>query len=288
MEIRHYCNATIPCTLEDHRGQLYYFPYKFGSVLAPEHWFANNKEDIYNLIENYWSYSIYVSVFYVLAVQIVQRAMESRKAFELKLPLIIWNSALAVFSLVGTIRMGEEFLHVITTRPLVDSISYAYDPHQPAAFWAFCFSISKFFELGDTMFVLLRKKPLIFLHWYHHAVVLVYAWHCTKEIVAGARWYVFMNYAVHTLMYAYYTVSAAGFRLPRLLSMVITSLQTIQMFIGVAISFIVFYYKLQGRVMQQTYENLFFSFAIYASFAILFSNFFNKSYLKEKEQKKIQ
>lgn len=41
--------------------------------------------------------------------------------------------------------------------------------------------------------------------------------------------------------------------------------------------------------MQQTYENLFFSFAIYASFAILFSNFFSKSYLKEKEQKtKIQ
>lgn len=38
--------------------------------------------------------------------------MADRKPFNLKWPLIIWNAALAIFSLAGTIRMAEEFTWV--------------------------------------------------------------------------------------------------------------------------------------------------------------------------------
>lgn len=38
--------------------------------------------------------------------------MVGREAMELKVPLIAWNGLLAVFSLAGTLRMGEEFLWV--------------------------------------------------------------------------------------------------------------------------------------------------------------------------------
>ncbi|GMT15040.1 hypothetical protein PFISCL1PPCAC_6337, partial [Pristionchus fissidentatus] len=275
--------SSVPSIWEGNGAQIYYIPYQFGSIIGPEKLWNDLKA--HRFFTDFWSCSIWIAIFYSLGVHIVQRAMANRKAWDLKQPLILWNAALSVFSLMGTIRMGEEFFYVIRSRPLLDSISYAVDPHSPAAFWACCFAVSKVFELGDTVFVLLRKKPLIFLHWYHHAVVLVYVCHSASELVAGGRWFIFMNYGVHTIMYAYYAITAAGIRLPRILSMIITTLQTSQMLVGVAISFIVLYYKLQGKIMQQSMENLSICFAIYASFAVLFMNFFHKAYLTKKEKK---
>lgn len=56
--------------------------------------------------------------------------MKPLKAFKLSTPLIMWNVVLALFSLAGTIRVGEEFLYVLLTRKrsLHDSICIGYDP----------------------------------------------------------------------------------------------------------------------------------------------------------------
>lgn len=34
------------------------------------------------------------------------------------------------------------------------------------AFWGWLFTLSKMVELGDTIFIVVRKQELIFLHWY--------------------------------------------------------------------------------------------------------------------------
>ena len=39
---------------------------------------------------------------------------------------------------------------------------------------------------------------------YHHMTVLIYAWYSYGDYIAPARWFVVMNYTVHSLMYTYY------------------------------------------------------------------------------------
>lgn len=62
-------------------------------------------------------------------------------------------------------------------------------------------------ELGDTAFVVLRKKPLIFLHWYHHTTVLLCSWfgHIT---FTPALFFVSINFSIHAVMYAYFFLMA--------------------------------------------------------------------------------
>ena len=51
---------------------------------------------------------------------------------------------------------------------------------------------------------MLAKRRLIFLHWWHHATVLLYCWHSYGTQIATGLWFATMNYFVHALMYAYY------------------------------------------------------------------------------------
>ena len=63
-----------------------------------------------------------------------------------------------------------------------------------SGFWTVAFVLSKPLELFDTVFIVLRKKPLIFLHWYHHVTVLLFCWHSYAHRSPNALWFVAMNY----------------------------------------------------------------------------------------------
>ncbi|CAD5227224.1 unnamed protein product [Bursaphelenchus xylophilus] len=227
-----------------------------------------------------WHHSVSFSALYIISLYAGQKIMEGRKPFLLEGPLFYWNLFLAIFSLFGFIRMTPEMFWAVGSNSFEYSICTASFAQGVTGFWTEMFAMSKVLEFVDTWFIVLRKKPLIFLHWYHHVTVLIYTWHAYKDHTASGRWFIWMNYGVHALMYSYYALRAAQISVPRVGAMTVTVLQIAQMVMGVYIGYRVFNIKSSGRPCQQTDENLYFSFTIYFSYFLLFCHFFYKAYLR--------
>ncbi|CAD6187735.1 unnamed protein product [Caenorhabditis auriculariae] len=260
----------------------YKYALPFEKVEDPRGWTVN-------VFQRYWHHSITISVVYFIIIKAIQKAMENRKPFVLKTPLVLWNGALAIFSICGCVRFSEDIIRALYVDGLYKSLCYSCHPNDVAAFWSLLFAISKIVELGDTLFIVLRKKPLIFLHYYHHAAVLIYTVHSGAEHTAAGRAFISMNYLAHSCMYSYYAISAAGYRMPKWVSMAVTTIQTTQMLAGVAVSCLVYKIKTEDKLpCQQSMANLYLAFIIYITFAVLFIQFFLKSYIfgSSKKQKK--
>ena len=147
------------------------------------------------------------------------------------------------------------------------------------SFWAMMFTVSKVYELGDTVFIVLRKQKLIFLHWYHHITVLIYVWYSYTDHTAPGRWFMVMNYTVHSFMYTYYCLRALRYRMPQYVNIIITSMQLTQMIIGVSINIWIYQIKGRGQPCQQSYENLKYSSLMYFTYFVLFAQFFYSTYI---------
>lgn len=157
-------------------------------------------------------------------------------------------------------------------------------------FWTWLFVLSKLPELGDTLFIVLRKQPLIFLHWYHHITVLIYTWFSYTEYTSSARWFIVMNYCVHSIMYSYYALRAMRFKPPRFIMMVITSLQLLQMVVGTMINIWAHNFLTTGGGRSSCHIspiNIKLSIAMYLSYFVLFAQFFHKSYLSGSSSSKL-
>lgn len=233
-----------------------------------------------------WKSSFYYIAAYMIIIYCGRLYMKERRRFEIRKPLIIWNTALAIFSLCGMLRTIPELLYTIRTFGFHHSScipSYVTD-NTVGAFWTWMFTLSKVPELGDTVFIVLRKQPLIFLHWYHHVTVLVYTWYAYTEYTAPGRWFVAMNYSVHTVMYGYYALKAMKYSIPRSISAVITTMQISQMIVGCYINIYAYQMKEVGAECTVSYSNIKLSLLMYLSYFVLFGRFFYKAYLRPKDR----
>ena len=149
----------------------------------------------------------------------------------------------------------------------------------PTGFWVMLFIFSKIPELLDTVFIVLRKKPLIFLHWYHHVSVLLFCWNCYAVRAASGLWFVAMNYSVHALMYGYYCLSTLN-RIPKWFPVwLITLSQITQMIIGTAVCIAAWYYYRDGRPCHNDISSLRAGAVMYGSYLYLFVDFAVRRYI---------
>lgn len=214
--------------------------------------------------------------------------MSNRPAYKLKRLLTLWNLSLAIFSIVGTLRTLPELLHVLGRFGFYHSTCHPsfIEDVKPSGFWTWMFTLSKVPELGDTVFIVLRKQNLIFLHWYHHITVLLFTWFTYSEYTAPARWFVCMNYCVHSLMYSYYALRALGFKIPKQMAMAITTSQIVQMIMGAYVTWYAYYRKSQGDACNITQATATFGLTMYLSYFALFAHFFYNSYFSSSSNKK--
>merc|ERR1711988_201921 len=235
--------------------------------------------------DNFWHYSIYISFFYLASCYFGTKYMKNRTAFDLRKPMIIWNFLLAVFSICSAFRTTPAFINVFKWHGVEGTLCASYYYHSnPEGFWVFLFVLSKVPELVDTFFIIARKRKLIFLHWYHHFTVLMYSFYLYRDRLAGGAYYGAMNYFVHAIMYSYYFLSACRVRVPKPIAMIVTTLQTLQMFIGVGVTCYL-WTQLNNPDCPIHLGNVLAASAMYSTYLYLFGEFFINAYFKRKTKK---
>ncbi|XP_004428055.1 PREDICTED: elongation of very long chain fatty acids protein 3 isoform X1 [Ceratotherium simum simum] len=242
--------------------------------------------DMRPFLEEYWATSFLIALIYLLLTFVGQNYMKARNGFNLQGPLIFWSLCLAIFSILGAVRTWSHMGILLLRGNLKQTVCFSIFASDPIIkFWSCLFLLSKIVELGDTAFIILRKRPLVFVHWYHHSTVLVYTSFGYKNKVSAGGWFMTMNYGVHAIMYTYYTLKAAKVTPPRWLPMLITSLQILQMFMGATISILNYIWR-QDQGCHTTSEHLFWSCILYMTYFILFARFFHQTYIMPKVKAK--
>ena len=226
-------------------------------------------------------------IAYLVLIYVGTKWMENRPAYKLRQPLLMWNTGLAVFSFLGSMSLIPQLFHGIGKHGFYFMACKANDLSDPhVSLWLTLLVISKVFELFDTAFIILRKRPLPFLHWYHHITVMLYGWYCLSHSSPSVTHYgTAINYGVHTIMYSYYAARSAGFYVPLQIAQFITVAQILQMFAAMYVAISTFnIIDIQGLDCEADSMVIYVSMVVYGSYLILFLLFFYNRYLKPKEK----
>jgi elongation of very long chain fatty acids protein 6 len=236
-----------------------------------------------------WHWSFYFSALYLLFVWYGQRYMKDRKPFNLRRLLCMWSTLLGVFSICGIIRIIKSAPEMVIFGGWRHAIcdTWSYIGSDGCGLWAFLFPLSKLFELVDTVFIVLRKQKLSFLHVFHHVSVFIYCWYSYAYPISTGIWFGIVNFTVHAIMYTYYAVKASGRSPPRWVAKAITTIQLSQMFVGIFINYIGITSLMMGKTCGTSWFDVGLSIFFYVSYAILFANFFYWAYIHTKPAKAV-
>lgn len=248
---------------------------------------------------------------YYVIIFSLQAAMKDRPGYDLRTPLAAWSLLLAIFSVCGSLRTVPVLFKTLQSHGpyhIVCGDSRAeWVYNNPAGWWTIVFALSKVPELIDTLFIVLRKRTLITLHWYHHITVMLYCWHAWATYTTSGLIFSSMNLSVHAVMYFFYALTALGYR-PTTFAMFVTVIQILQMVVGTVVTFYVGFQAMYNERRSVSFAsdtpeyfleeevtpfdgcrtntgNAIAGGAMYASYLWLFCAFFYFAYLRPKSKK---
>eukprot|EP00659_Diplonema_papillatum_P016479 gene16479-25266_t len=209
------------------------------------------------------------------------------RPFPAKWVLAAWNGLLACFSFLGFVNtvpflinklMEKGFKYTVCTSPSEWYLDGS------VGMYVFLFIMSKLPELMDTVFLVTRQRPVIFLHWFHHFTVLLYCWHAYHNTIASGLWFAAMNYSVHSVMYCYYMFTSLGVmrKMTKAVAPFITLIQIMQMVVGMVVTAASAVWNRHGGTEECDVNpaNYKMGIAMYSCYFILFAFLFNNLYLR--------
>jgi hypothetical protein len=152
----------------------------------------------------------------------------------------------------------------------------------PVFFWSYIFYLSKYYELLDTLIMVLKRRPLTFLHVFHHAVVLVMSFLWLEFVQSLQVIALLTNTSVHMLMYSYYLLCSLGIKPPW--KKVVTNCQIVQFAFSFAVSIVMVYLHFHGDGCAG-FGAWIFNAIFNASLLLLFINFHRQQYREARDKK---
>jgi len=149
-------------------------------------------------------------VSYLAIIFGLRELMKTRQPLKLQALFQIHNLNLTLGSGLLLALMAEELLPIWLKNGTFMAACHESSWTEKMEFYYMINYLFKYVELLDTVFLVLKKKPLAFLHVYHHAVT---AFLCYTQLngKTSISWVVIMlNLTVHVLMYYYYYATAGG------------------------------------------------------------------------------
>jgi len=261
-----------------------------GDVLLAPDW---NLERTTSFMQENWVPTSYkITMAYLAIVYLGQKWMESFPALDnrpMNAILALWNFTFSAFSGVAAYRLLPELFNTLSHYGFTGSMcrNGDYYTNPSTGFWGWMFVMSKMPELGDTVFLIVRKKPVIFLHWYHHALTFLYATLTYAEMQAWCRWSLALNLTVHTIMYFYFGMQALRVKFPRYVAKFITTIQLVQFVISCYIFVSLVNIKITESVPNcaASWNVLSIGALMYLSYLYLFGQFFYNSYIRPNARK---
>uniref|UniRef100_A0A8C5Z882 Elongation of very long chain fatty acids protein 7 n=1 Tax=Marmota marmota marmota TaxID=9994 RepID=A0A8C5Z882_MARMA len=229
--------------------------------------------------------TIILGLYVYFVTSLGPKLMENRKPFELKKVMITYNFSIVLFSLYMCYEFvmsgwgtGYSFRCEI--------VDYSRSPtalrviRMAHTCWLYYFS--KFIELLDTIFFVLRKKnsQVTFLHVFHHTIMPWTWWFGVKFAAGGlGTFHAFINTAVHVVMYFYYGLCAMGPAYQKYLwwKKYLTSLQLVQ-FVIVTIHIGQIFFMEDCKYQFPVFLYIIMSYGFI--FLLLFLHFWYRAYTK--------
>merc|ERR1712039_187502 len=192
-----------------------------------------------------------------------------------------WNAGLSLFSWLGLFACVPVLISNLSANGLYFTVCAPpqWYGNNLSGLFVMLFIYSKVAELLDTVLLLLAKKPVIALQWWHHSSVLLYCWHSYSNVIATGIWFAAMNYSVHAVMYGYFAITATKYR-KRVtpFAIFITLAQLLQMLVGMYVTIKAVIHQAHGEECHVNKTNSLLGLGMYFSYFVLFFKLFIDNY----------